>query len=346
MQHLQENGSYNQLYPKVDSYSKNETLTNNTSQMFRIDNGTPEDVFKWLRKYNQHEWKKVETQNVWSEQLTVQGSGDSYTTDLFLCKSIAVENESKIFPVNPKYFEATSVKNCCEIIVDYAPCYVWLFWQRANGGISNVDLYNFYYVPEGATWSSGRPNSVTTTLCYYKGSDDDESYYLLGNKNTIFPTKIVKGSNSVTSNTSYLFDSDKTKYPESFSSKNDSWEIRLNDPITFTNSVSGKLYYADNYSFNGSNYSWSDVSSISLSKFSSRTTDLNVLKGKYMSFDNANSLFSKMTYYIPEAQGSLSATGNTFTITGQIVSFTYKGNNYYTLEYKGIPFENLKELTV
>lgn len=58
MQHLQEDGSYNQLYPKVDSYSKNETLTNNTSQMFRIDNGTPEDVMQYLGKYAQYWWKK------------------------------------------------------------------------------------------------------------------------------------------------------------------------------------------------------------------------------------------------------------------------------------------------
>lgn len=341
---MQEGGSYNQLYPKVDSYSKSETLTNNTSQMFRIDNGTPEDVFKWLRKYNQHEWKKVEVQNTFSEGLTPYGAGESYQTTLFLCKSIAIENDSKIFPVNPQYFKATSIKNCCEIIVNHAPCYVWLFWTARNGGIANVDLYTFNYIPEGATWSEGYPVSVTTTLCYEK-TDDSEYYHLQSTSNTIIPNKRVTISSNQANVTSYLFDSEKTKYPESFSSKNDKWEIRLNDSITFS-STSKSIYYADNISFDGSRYSWSDVSTISLSKYGTTRTDLNVLKGKYMSFENANDLLSKMTYYIPEDQGDLSAIRDSFIITGQIVSFTYKGNNYYTLEYKGIPFENLKELTV
>lgn len=344
MQHLQEDGSYNQLYPKVDSYSKNETLTNNTSQMFRIDNGTPEDVFKWLRKYNQHEWKKIEVQNTFSEVLTPYGAGESYQTTLFLCKSIAIENDSKIFPVNPQCFKATSVKNCCEIIVNHAPCYVWLYWTARNGGIANVDLYTFNYIPEGATWSIGHPSSATTTLCYEE-TDDSEYYHLQATSHTIIPNKRVTISSNQASTTSYLFDSEKTKYPESFSSKNDKWEIRLNDPITFS-STSTSIYYADNISFDGSRYSWSDASKISLSKYGNTITDLNVLKGKYMDFENANDLFSKMTYYIPEDQGDLSATRASFTITGQIVSFTYKGNDYYTLEYKGIPFENLKELTV
>nr|DAM80017.1 MAG TPA: hypothetical protein [Caudoviricetes sp.]DAP25126.1 MAG TPA: hypothetical protein [Caudoviricetes sp.] len=35
-----------------------------------------------------------------------------------------------------------------------------------------------------------------------------------------------------------------------------------------------------------------------------------------------------------------------FHFGGQIVDFTRNQQTYYTLEYKGIPFENLKELTI
>ena len=66
MQHLQEDGSYNQLYPKTDSYPKNETLTNNTSQMFRIENGTPEDVMQYLGKYAQYWWRRTKPKTIYS----------------------------------------------------------------------------------------------------------------------------------------------------------------------------------------------------------------------------------------------------------------------------------------
>lgn len=44
MQQKQSDGSYNSIYPQVDAYTKSETLTSDTSQMFGLSNGTPEQV--------------------------------------------------------------------------------------------------------------------------------------------------------------------------------------------------------------------------------------------------------------------------------------------------------------
>lgn len=63
----QNNGTgYDKLYPQVDAYTKSETLTNNTSQMFRIDNGTPEQILQYLGKYSQYWWKR-EIKEYWQQ---------------------------------------------------------------------------------------------------------------------------------------------------------------------------------------------------------------------------------------------------------------------------------------
>ena len=53
----QNNGTdYDKLYPQVDAYTKSETLTSNTSQLFGITNGTPEQILQYLGKYAQFWW--------------------------------------------------------------------------------------------------------------------------------------------------------------------------------------------------------------------------------------------------------------------------------------------------
>lgn len=63
----QNNGTdYDKLYPQVDAYTKSETLTNNTSQMFRINNGTPDQILQYLGKYCQYWWKR-EIKEYWQQ---------------------------------------------------------------------------------------------------------------------------------------------------------------------------------------------------------------------------------------------------------------------------------------
>ena len=70
----QEDGSYLDLFPKTDGYTKDETLTSETSQMFGIDNGTPEQILQYLGKYNQYWWRK-EFDYIYT-QIRESGSGD------------------------------------------------------------------------------------------------------------------------------------------------------------------------------------------------------------------------------------------------------------------------------
>ncbi len=73
MQQLQNDGSYNSIYPQVDAYTKSETLTNDTSQMFRLNNGTPEQVMQYLGKYAQYWWKVIEPSHY--NQIRTKSSG-------------------------------------------------------------------------------------------------------------------------------------------------------------------------------------------------------------------------------------------------------------------------------
>ncbi len=101
MQQLQSNGSYNQIYPQVDAYSKSETLTNDTSQMFRLNNGTPEQVMQYLGKYAQYWWKKEILAHY--DPVRVLGSGSIYTTTIRSTNTVSVYYSASLNQ-NGQYF--------------------------------------------------------------------------------------------------------------------------------------------------------------------------------------------------------------------------------------------------
>ena len=151
----QNNGTdYDKLYPQVDAYSKSETLTNNTSQMFRINNGTPEDVMQYLGKYAQYWWKvtkpshyhqiKTKSSGVWVA-ITVVQTIDIYYGD-------TVTNSGENTQIVNQLVRGSRWDNfntqCADIKGKY--------WQvkKSSGITSNGDVI---YVPSNASLS------VTTT---------------------------------------------------------------------------------------------------------------------------------------------------------------------------------------
>lgn len=337
MQHLQEDGSYNQLYPKSDSYSKNETLTNNTSQMFRIDNGTPEDVFKWLRKYNQHEWKKVNVSMGSILNLSnLSGRFSSEKGQIYYSKEIVVESDSYIRLKNPLFLDG-AVKDVSKQIVEQAPCYIQYFWKDDGGGLTGVSSA-IYYIPERATWGE----STSDTIYYYHPSNSDynDTWSLEEG------VQYVQGKLENQKGTEWLFSSNESAYPKTYTTEDASLSLILNENQTYSISGLSKITYSDTCSFNNPDIWLGDSTAIDIS---SRDTNVNAIKNKYVHFTTkySTSLLAKRVFFIPDKGQDLIANINSsFHFEGQIVDFTRKQQEYYTLEYKGIPFENLKELTV
>lgn len=337
MQHLQEDGSYNQLYPKVDSYSKNETLTNNTSQMFRIDNGTPEDVFKWLRKYNQHEWKRSN----FSIQQNIKLSSLAKTfvsthSEIYYSKEILVENNNYTRLKNPLFLDS-NVDVIVKTLAEQAPCYIQYFWGNEDTLASTTDA--IYYIPNGATYGT----DTNTTLQYHLGSEEDHWWL---NNDVSIPVQLVTGALNEQKNIEWLYNSDENFYPKTFTTKDETLSLILNNEQTYSIIGLSKITYSDTCSFNNPDIQLGDSTAINIS---SVDTNVNAIKNKYVHFTAkyVPSLLAKRVFFIPDKGQNLIANINSsFHFEGQIVDFTRKQQEYYTLEYKGIPFENLKELTV
>lgn len=70
---------YDTLYPETiaaqipDVYSQNQTLSSSVSALYGLgSNATPNDVFGWIGKYNQHWWMRRRTWIEWTTEETVQ----------------------------------------------------------------------------------------------------------------------------------------------------------------------------------------------------------------------------------------------------------------------------------
>lgn len=163
MQHLQEDGSYNQLYPKVDSYSKSETLTNNTSQMFRIDNGTPEDVMQYLGKYAQYWWKKRKSagetylQSTEAYSVTIWTTGSvtlNISTDISFDTTTGTVTQINSYQLTLSNSDPNAAEMLMSQLIAKAPCYV-------SGCIGEPSV--IMYLPSGATQGTSRHNATITT---------------------------------------------------------------------------------------------------------------------------------------------------------------------------------------
>lgn len=337
MQQLQESGSYNQLYPKVDSYSKSETLTNNTSQMFRIENGTPEDVFKWLRKYNQHEWKRSNfsiQQNIKLSSLAKNLV--STHSQIYYSKEILVENNNYTRLKNPLFLDS-SVDVIVKILAESAPCYIQYFWGNEDTLATTTNA--IFYIPNGATYGT----NTDTTLQYHLGSDEDHWWL---NSDVSIPVQLVTGVLNEQKSIEWLYNSDENFYPKTLTTKDETLSLILNNEQTYSISGLSEITYSDTCSFNNPNIWLGDSTTININ---STDKNVNAIKNKYVHFSTkySTSLLAKSVFFIPDTGQNLIANINAaFHFGGQIVDFTRNQQTYYTLEYKGIPFENLKELTV
>ena len=334
----QNNGTdYDKLYPQVDSYSKNETLTNNTSQMFRIDNGTPEDVFKWLRKYNQHEWKRSNfsiQQNIKLSSLAKNLA--STHSQIYYSKEILVENNNYTRLKNPLFLDS-SVDVIVKILAESAPCYIQYFW--GNGNTLATTTNAIFYIPNGATYGT----NTDTTLQYHLGSDEDHWWL---NSDVSIPVQLVTGVLNEQKSIEWLYNSDENFYPKTLTTKDETLSLILNNKQTYSISGLSEITYSDTCSFNNPNIWLGDSTTININ---STNKNVNAIKNKYVHFSTkySTSLLAKSVFVIPDTGQNLIANINAaFHFGGQIVDFTRNQQTYYTLEYKGIPFENLKELTV
>ena len=346
MQHLQEDGSYNQLYPKSDSYSKNETLTNNTSQMFRIDNGTPEDVFKWLRKYNQHEWKRIDTtieSNLAKTNITKQIL--TKRLKFLYSKEISVENNIHTRLKNPIYTNFSNSQICAKTLAEQAPCYLQYVIEGNNTIEETTD--KIFYVPSGATYESSSVSNSKATFTYASLSDDEE--YLWFNNKATKKIQVVTRSIKEIPSVKYLFSENENTYPSSFTNKKTELSMVLNNPQEYSAEHIGKIDYGNSCYWDGSNIqlNWQGTNSLTMNAY-----EVNHLKNKYISLypqKNVTNLLNglqKMIFLVQDSGGDLMASSHSFVFTGQMVDFAREQNEYYTLQYKGIPFEKLKELTV
>ena len=197
MQHLQEDGSYNQLYPKSDSYSKNETLTNNTSQMFRIDNGTPEDVFKWLRKYNQYWWRRVKTNIVYSVQVA------QTSTDAIFAVYYVDGNHNTIYYSDEVYADKNGVhlKNPKSISI----------WVGSAGESAAQTLYHKYVTN---CYNGYETNATKTNDVMY--IDGDIYWYSNMNYTGSSDGRYICSptSSEVQGDIEYVYSANRSEYPD------------------------------------------------------------------------------------------------------------------------------------
>ncbi len=320
MQHLQDDGSYNQLYPKTDSYSKSETLTNNTSQMFRIDNGTPEDVFKWLRKYNQYWWEKSqftishyeEVQTDITENVILIGSSDSVPSAYFVTVSsdIVIDNKGKITPKNGTSVLIDGAPGNAARLKSHVPCYVFQ-WNYDTGN----NTATIYYLPSD---SSSR-TTVTDTIC---GNESNNSYGLYFEKEASVKAKIVTttfvaqkntGLNLVSSKNKdgYSNDGNISKY---VLNKGSSFILDMVDAVSSRNTTVISVY---SVSFDENTGSLSLTGEGSYTINANNYTNLNLARGKYITIDssqNSNAVCSisqingANLFYIPSSSSASTTT--------------------------------------
>lgn len=306
MQHLQEDGSYNQLYPKGDSYSKNETLTNNTSQMFRIDNGTPEDVFKWLRKYNQYWWEKSqftishyeEVKTDIAETVVLINSNDSSIPSPYfvtVSSDIVIDNKGKITPKNGTSLLIDGAPGNAARLKSHVPCYVFQWNYDTGNNISTV-----YYLPSD---SSSRNRDDTKTIW---GDESNDSYGLsFGGKapvkakivTTIFVAQKNTGINLVSSKNKDSYSNDNiSKY---VLNKGSSFVLDMVDAVSSRNTTTISVYSA---SFDESTGALSLEGEGSYNINANNYTNLNLARGKYITIDSSQN--SNAVCSIPQINGA------------------------------------------
>lgn len=265
MQHLQEDGSYNQLYPKVDSYSKSETLTNNTSQMFRIDNGTPEDVFKWLRKYNQYWWAKSQFTITHYEQVNtditedvyLNGSSDSVPGSYFIwvAKNINVDIKGYMSPADGSGLIISADNTNATQLKNLTPCYVFLYESTRR-------TPEVYYLPSRSTAGTTASYTIRGNYRYYIGFSASASVkaqkvtqkqvtgktlntILVSSKNKdAFSNDGEVSSKQIVTGNSFVLDLASESTSQSVSvSVLENLTIDSNNRITYSVSNTGKIYY-------------------------------------------------------------------------------------------------------
>lgn len=170
----QSDGTYEVLYPKVNAVSSN--ISTEVGQQFGLENGSIDDVLKYLGKFNEYWYYKQgfdtlggielkpETHKGWlycnngitySKNITYNSIGDAYLID----------------PTDVSFVNTTAnqtyVDEQMAIFLSNLPCYI-LAWTTTSN--VTVDDLKVYYVPEGATYSFEQDNSKTF-FCDHSGTN-------------------------------------------------------------------------------------------------------------------------------------------------------------------------------
>ena len=186
MQQKQSDGSYNSIYPQVDAYTKSETLTSDTSQMFGLSNGTPEQVMQYLGKYAQY-WWKVQILGHY-EQVRTPGSGYWYgisrNNNTFYYSDETGNNRTEASLISPKTsifygYEFDSTKHP-ELLGHYirvlSSSVVWVpsttsFYNGANPSGSSPNTYLYINSFETITYKY-----IETQFVGYVQSNNRNAY--------------------------------------------------------------------------------------------------------------------------------------------------------------------------
>ena len=205
IQQLQSSGSYVQLIPKVDAYTKSDTLTNSTSQMFGINNGTPEQVLQYLGKYNQYWWKR-EINDSWTQNRTSKtgaivsglnvpsssGHGFSWSTEVTYSGLVAEDASANLVGYTDTVIFRDDFSNDSYFAQNYI---LGKYICFATGGKGPI-----YYIPlnatlsyEGSLKNTAFISSSYEYITYIKQPRTFDTYIQSNNRNA-YPDAGTQGS--------------------------------------------------------------------------------------------------------------------------------------------------------
>lgn len=160
----QSDGTYEVLYPKVNAVSSN--ISTEVGQQFGLENGSIDDVLKYLGKFNEYWYYKQGFDTLGIELKPETHKGWLYCNNgITYGKNITYNSNGDVYLIDPVSIgfvtttaNQTYVNEQMEIFLSNLPCYI-LAWTTTSN--VTVDDLKVYYVPEGATYSFEQDNSKT-----------------------------------------------------------------------------------------------------------------------------------------------------------------------------------------
>ena len=154
----QSDGTYETLYPKVNAVSSN--ISTEVSQQFGLENGSIDDVLKYLGKFNEYWWSEESNTASWEWDLRYSDykkSNNFIPNPIYYSKEINIAEDASITLIAEQSTYSLSV------FKENLPCYVRMR-TKYNGASSYTQEY--FWVTE------------ETCVGFFKGSygDDNDPY--------------------------------------------------------------------------------------------------------------------------------------------------------------------------